>query len=230
MSTINVITNQNGKILDCGMLYKIINNKYLSDFIKGRIYMKNLLYYTKMEENAIGDKHEGLAFFGNEGKILYKNEVIALCKDVNIYANLEKPVFCTSIPNFNKVGNEYKYTINKFAIDEMTQKKYNNFSLVFIKKEEFVSRIEKSLIKCGYSATCGKVIYTNSGYKLDEIDVGKNAGFVKRKKYEYQNEYRIMINKIVKDYFILDIGNINDIIKVFKLDGKQEVEMGIKFK
>ena len=62
MSTINVITNQNGKILDCGMLYKIINNKYLRDFINGRIYMKNLLYYTKMEENAIGDKHEGLAF------------------------------------------------------------------------------------------------------------------------------------------------------------------------
>ena len=229
MSTINVITNKNGKILDCGMLYKIINNKYLSDFINGRIFMKNLSYYTKLEENAIGDKCEGLSFFGKAGKILYKNEVVALCRDVSVYTNLEKPIFCTSIPSFNKVGNEYKYTISKFAIDEITQKEYNNFSLVFINKEEFVSRVEKALIKCGCSATCGKVIYTNNGYKLDKIDVTKNAGFVKRKKYDYQNEYRIMINKLVKDSFVLEIGNINDIIKVFNIDGVQEIEIGIKF-
>ena len=38
-----------------------------------------------------------------------------------------------------------------------------------------------------------------------------------------------MVNKKVKDSFILNIGKINDITKIFKIDGGQEVEIGIKF-
>lgn len=228
-SRISVISNEKAEIIESRILYKIIKKEHLNDFENGKIYMKSLSYFTKIEEGAIGDKFEGLAFFGGKGKILYKNEVVALCKNVNIYTNLNKPVFCSSIANFNKIGNEYKCIISKFAIDEITKKEYSKFNLVFIDKEEFISRIEKALISAGSSATCGKVIYTDSGYKLDQIEPAKNAGFVKRKKYAFQNEYRIMVDKEVEECFILNIGNISDIIKVLEIDGTQDFEIYMSF-
>lgn len=228
-STISVITNENAEIIESGMLYKLLKKEHLSDFKNGRIYMNSLSYYTKVEEDAIGDKREGLAFFGSKGKILYKDEVVALCKNVNVYTNLNKPVFCTSIPYFNKNGNKYKCIISKFAIDEITKKEYEKYNLVIIDKEEFISRIKKALNNIGTSATCAKVIYTDKGYKLDSFEPAKNAGFVKRKKYEYQNEYRIMVDKEIEDNFILNIGNISDIIKVLEIDGTQDFEIYMSF-
>ena len=90
---------------------------------------------------------------------------------INCIEELYK-IFSSDLADINELKKRNSI-FKEFNNNEITQKEYTNFSIAFVNKEEFILRVEKALKKHVCSATCGKVIYTNSGYKLDGIDVGR---------------------------------------------------------
>lgn len=229
-STICVYRDNDNNIIDCGIFYKMVKNQYIESLLNGDLWMNRLDYFRKKNDNnALGDSMEGLVYHIDKGNAKISNEEEFKVENFNIFANSEYPIFCISFPDyFTKNDNEENYVITEETIDKLTEKKYTDYTIIFINKNELVKRIEKEILKTNYYAEHGKIIYNEQGYIFDKTNPIKNAGFVKRKIYEYQKEYRFMIHNEVPDHLVLSVGDIHDICKPFPIEGKQEIKLTMK--
>jgi hypothetical protein len=106
----------------------------------------------------------------------------------------------------------------RFDFSDEQKRKLVNFgdsALVIKDHEEFFARMKKGLNDAGISYIRDRVKYYE-GNTLEHVqdiqDNNARIGFWKRKKYEYQQEYRFLaFDTMIDDHEIIEIGNLSDI-------------------
>src|SRR5699024_6458538 len=106
--------------------------------------------------------------------------------------------------------------------------------LLITNLEEFFVRMKKGLNDAGISYTRDRVKYYegNTMEHIQDIqDNNARIGFWKRKKYEYQQEYRFLaFDTIIDDHLIIDIENLNDISRLESTEVILNTFAEVKFK
>lgn len=234
--------------MDTRILFLIKLGEYenLKKLQQGKLYFKNLKYYSELErttgDSSMGDSLEGLyrttqgsfeLYDKKTGKLIYTaNNITNVIKYETVY---KMPVFCmigiknTDLP-FEKIDDSFiGCNINLFnIIENMSEKSYWGSALFIIDNNEFIKRVITACEKQGISCRCKPVQYTdmNINYKdrIEDIDNNKfNIAFWKDNSYSKQYEYRIILEGLkVEDSYTLDIGDISDITILKKSDEIKE--------
>lgn len=207
-------------------LIKFQSKDRINDFRRGIIYMKSLEYYRKREEetgeNTLGDRFEAM---------VHANDGFIIIPELGICEKLSDNLLNTSF------SNSYVFCMlslpldtNTFTFDDVQKEKIADFgdtALLITDRVEFLNRVQKAIMREGLKGYHGMVNYYDESldcveYWMSLIQHGmKQAAFWKRQMYSYQQEYRLLIEQppTEKDYYILNIGPIEDISVV--LDTKQ---------
>lgn len=192
----------------------------------GYVYMKRLKYFVDLEKETLikgqGDRLEARLFHATSIRILdpYTNNILLEAGDTTISdANeLKKPVFC--IASLNIFDNITKFEYPKFESKIVfSPKMTNDFSgdneayvLVISDVQQFLSRIKSELDNLKLTYKYGMVKYRDTRYIYKDNDVIEfNTAFHKDTYFKYQNEFRLLINTEIEDYFDITIGSIADI-------------------
>lgn len=189
---------------------------------QGLLYMKNLDYYRELEktsgDNMVGDLFEGMLHV-NEAKLIIpeSGEEIIIEDDLIPTSFSDSYAFCMFGINSN---------IQTFQFTDEQKKeicKFGDTALIITDRDEFFRRIFIAADKEKLKGFHGFVKYydekVNSVNLLASLINGmENVAFWKRDTYRYQQEYRFIIQmeEINKDYYELNIGNIEDISKIIK--------------
>lgn len=203
-------------------LIKFQNADRIEDLQNGLIYMNSLEWFRKHENTkgdaVIGDKYEAM-FHVNEGKFIIP--------DTGEEFEIKDQLFKTSASNdyvycmfgVNPYSNDFKFTNNQ----KENMKKFGDTALLILDKDEFLDRIKNEALRNGYGIYEDFVHYYDE--KQDSVNHYfsllsgiHNIAFWKRRKYLYQQEFRILIHtkNHETDHLKLNIGDIRDISKVFK--------------
>lgn len=228
------------------LLMKFGELENLHKLQKGQVYCKNLKFYSKLEkknnDTARGDSLEGkyrmtacsikvynretgnLEFsFDNADSSLVFNEV------------MEMPVFCMTGVSTKyidlKEKDENTLTADvKFSniLSKMLEEGYWQSALIITNQTEFLNRILNKCSELGIELKKKLIKYTDMDINLvdryEDIDKDiTNIAYWKDNAYSYQYEYRLaMKNCYTEDDFILDIGDITDISKLYNQDELKE--------
>lgn len=212
------------------------NSAYLEDLKLGILYMQPLKVYLKMENPIDGrkDEYEGLSHlfqFNNiqmqSGKLFFNsNDYIGHIKfnDVNM---LNHYVFCLYSINSGLWQKIYDYErsryLNYLRVSKNVQRLGKNV-LIITNLNVFKERLMNALSAQKINARLGLVEYFNEKKHHGTFDRNK-IGFIKRYKYAYQKEYRIILEKSTKDNspFRLNIGDLSDICFIGKTEKLNEM-------
>lgn len=213
-------------------LFKFGKLENLKKIQKGNLYCKNLKWYQDQEKNtgdkAMGDKLEGrhkmtqcnLKFINHE----FDNVSVLLS-----FGNMEKmPVFCmtgitTKDLNFKEIDENTLVADVKFSdmIRKVYDESYWNSVLVIEDSTQFIERLTKVCKEKGILMARKSVNYTNMDINgIDRMNsIAENVinvAFWKGNLYSYQHEYRFAFeSEVVDDSFIINIGDISDISKIY---------------
>lgn len=226
---------------DQNLLFKFIRPEYLDDFLDGKIYMELNKYFINLEEKegkkGVGDKHDGsmLRFIDplnskisigvGDGKfvdIKFKNA---------FYAEKQKgienvPVTCFTVINVNdfEEAEENLYKIKRYIINGLSSSGiFSGRKGVLINSKEFFDRLENVLKENKYNYRYGIVKYFDE-YKENNITTEEYdnnpfaALFYKRKFFENQKEFRLILKHAFESAVTLELGNIRDICHVFEAE------------
>ncbi|BFU78847.1 hypothetical protein ALC152_20620 [Arcobacter sp. 15-2] len=184
--------------------------KYLNDFLNGKLYMNTLKYFKEDERLDIArlDRCETIVenfkpnYLQIETFVVPKDELCMMTKVTKKYDLCN--IFCML-----SIWKEYEE--EKISLDEKN-KEFGNYCIVITNFTEFLKRID--------NATNLKNIEKSDYSKIDYIDKNKKnkikenmIPFTKFDNFSYQREFRIAINtkRNVNKPFILDIGDLRDI-------------------
>lgn len=226
-------------------LMKISSKEHIDDLRSGKMYMKPLQFFIDIENNdVIGDNLEGtlrlketnLKFFD----LKTKEKVDEISSDIDFdFGFKDNPVFCMyafdkrNYYSCEKINSEE--ILCDFRFDEKTKdmlKVFGKKALVIKNIPEFFNRVKQAAERQNIKYKSGNVNYFENYNEAEQIiDVYKNNSnvvFQKQEKYSYQQEFRILMDIQVEDHFILDIGDISDITKVF--DTNTILNSGLKLR
>ncbi len=183
-------------------LIKMGTRKYMENlFYKGEIYMNTIDFYKNNENSEIGDIYEGVD--------LIRDGIIVNYKD-----NLDKQkLYCMwHINNVTpcETANCYHDLDSGKVIQDINLNVYRNFggSAVIIQNvKEFYRRIDLELSKLGLLQKNQIVTY----YDEKTLQEKKISPFMKRKKYNHQNEIRFLVNSGKSEPLIINIGSLDKI-------------------
>ena len=225
----NVQIDQNGNVVESNILIKIQKIEYLKQIQNGVLYMKNLDFFRKLESKGIGDSKEGFITEFKSGQLLANGVVIADIFKANISAFTKCPVFCFMSIKLETVetGN-YRYTIPKKFIEEFAWDEKSEYGIILVDKEKFEEKVDAVLKELNLSAYYGYVDYIDD-FTMPKKEELYKVAFRKRKTYEEQNEYRLMLNVEVDDNYILEIGDISDFSKILPITKYDDMEVGVVF-
>lgn len=203
-------------------LIKFQSAERINDLQNGLIYMNSLEWFRKHESKngdiVVGDSFEAM-FHLNEGKFVLpdtgeeieiKNELIQTTWS-NDYA------YCMF--GINPYSNSFRST------DEQKQniESFGDTALLILDKDEFLSRIRKAAQKEEYELYEGFVRYYDETQDSLNLIMSlltgmQNIAFWKRKKYYYQQEFRLLVHaqNCEKEHIEINIGDIRDISKVLE--------------
>ena len=206
-------------------LKKFQSKEKIEMFQRGKMYMKSLEWYRNNAKiSAVGDDYEAMLHI-NEGAIIVMSENES---EVISYADLTDTLKSTVH------GKDFVFCM--FSISpqtkcfSFTEEQRNNMlgfgdtALLIENSEEFYNRVRNSMKKEHISlqnAYCGRVEYYDES--VDSLQIISsllkgmhNVAFQKRKKYSYQQEYRILVpyDSQDEDFLELDIGDISDISEI----------------
>lgn len=220
-------------------LIKFTQEKYIKDLQEGKLYCKNLNYYRNLEEQYndrdMGDKNEG-KFLLNDVKLeVYRNKdtkhILTISSNISTFDRCDvkkKPVFCMTGIKKSDIKDFYDKEkggyIVKFSelLKEMIGKSYWEAAVLITNFPKFCEKLYEKCKKDSINIKMEPVKYTDM--KINYIDRindfvkdNSNTVFYKDNYYKGQYEYRIVIDNMqVDDYYQLDIGDMSDIIKVFR--------------
>lgn len=235
-------------------LLKFVSPEYENDFIQGKLYMNTLQYFIKREKESgvrgVGDALEGSAVFVDVDlnfKHPVTDEVLMTGKAgrINFHSNnrILSPVLCMYSVDREvlKVESEDETHINTTPIikkDDL-EKLMSDFgdNMLIINAAKFAERVLTICEEQNIICRMGKVEYynfdknytdrINSYYNLDSSDIC----IIKDDYFKSQNEFRILLENVYNDGpFILDVGNLLDIITKFKISDFFSGNFGIAFK
>lgn len=199
-------------------LLKFQSKDRIECFRKGTVYMKSLEYYRKREaetgDDTVGDLFEGM---------VHVNDGYIYIPELNVREKLSDALIRTNFSNcfvFCMLG--LSPNITTFRYSEEQKKKIANFgdtALLITDQKEFLRRVTIAVLRDGLTGSHGFVTYgdektDSAAYWCSLLKNGMNySGFWKRKKYAYQQEYRLLIQPPVveSDFYELNIGSIEDI-------------------
>lgn len=216
------------------MLIKFGSRENLEMLQQGKVHMENLQFYIDFEnatdDEDVGDKFDGLSPLQDVTISMYtvdSHKLITQFSPPIVTMNFgytKSPVFCMFILDYRNNtstmlnGDELHVRFN--FLDEQKEKlvKFGDSALLITNQEEFFARMKKGLNDAGISYTRDRVKYYE-GNNLEHIqaiqDNNARIGFWKRKKYEYQQEYRFLaFDTMIDDPAIIDIGNLSDISRL----------------
>ncbi|MBQ6851162.1 MAG: hypothetical protein IJN77_09005 [Oscillospiraceae bacterium] len=199
-------------------LIKFQNKARIDYFQKGKIYLKSLAYFRKREkdtnDDTVGDLFDAM---------VHTNEGYLVVPELGVCQELTDTLIETSFSNcFVFCMFSPKIISQKFQFSEDQKRKLLDFgdsALVITDRYAFLQRVAIALKRDGITGYHGHIKYydetsDNVEYWASLIKNGiKDVAFWKRQKYEYQQEYRFLIEPPVteNDYYELEIGDISDI-------------------
>jgi hypothetical protein len=193
-------------------LAKIQDEKFAYDlFENGHLYINNMEYFMKNENNSRYDENEGVYSHANNITLKFydKNNSIKL-RGANV-KNRRKdfskcPLYCMSIVN------GYNFKNNTIYLD----KKFKSLGdhMVLIPYDIFLNKLKKEVYKQEYKIHFGMVNYVNDNYRKHNFMPSNNKKkfsevFEKDSEYSFQNEYRIFFefNNTQSDHIDLYLGS-----------------------
>lgn len=227
------------------MLLKFGKKENLLKLQKGQLYMKNLNYYRELEEeednDCIGDKQGGQLVQQNLELNLYE-EKNGLLYD-SIIANKTTLDFNRGFfPVFSMFSADERNTtfievnedliIGHVKFSEEQKKNLSSFEdsvLIIFDSSSFRKLINSVFTEKEYSYREKIVEYApeNSKEEVQLFTKYKGYPYIKRKKYEYQQEYRFLIEMEVDDFKSVEIGDISDISIIY--DAPLLLEQGFSY-
>ena len=217
--------------MDVGFLIKFGSEKNMKDlFNNGTIYCNPLSYFQKLDkEGFIADKLEGTKSIKNfnkdanhiltidpNGKNPIKIKVIK-AQLREFYNNLEGNVYCLYALKYGDIINEKNYKIDERMINE----DYTHCVLIE-KAGTFLKRIQNELVKNNISFSWNLVKYID--FKKDNSNINL---FNKSKEFEFQKEFRILINTNLSEPFSIKIGDISDIASLYDSNVIKDLKVDI---
>lgn len=214
-------------------LMKFQNLDKLISIQSGKIYLKNIDYFIKLEETIkekyIADSTEDsvvlpasqLYIRDKEGK-----SIIDLSVNKAVYSggHVKQPIFCLFSLDYRNISmeNGKKYMVfSKEQKKELT--KFGTHVLLINDANEFVGRFVNALGKKRIGYQFGFVKY----YKEEEA-IKRFTEIVTKKKhiaftkdyfpFAQQQEYRILLDIEVEDHFVINIGDLSDITEIIPID------------
>ncbi len=206
-------------------LIKFQNSSIIDRIINGSFFMNSLKtfrerYYSCFDEE-IGDPHEGMLYV-NRGTMIVGEPMIEV-------APLKNAVIPTATSNdyvFCMFGINPKY-YSSFRFSEEQKNKWLEIydtALVITDSDEFIKRVNNQAKNQGIELDQNFVKY----YDAESGDITpwlsslvngiKSVAYYKRKRYEYQQEFRFTArNRTTEDHIEINIGSIADIAKTFPL-------------
>jgi hypothetical protein len=208
---------------------------HLEKLQKGELFMKPLGYYIDLEKKSenisygIGDKYEGQLPFNNAvlQKMVPQNGEFHTV-DNNVSGKFDShseqiPVFCMFLPKDHH---------RVFDFSDEQKEKFRGFgdsALLITNGGIFKNRVRVAFEKKNLRFKEGKVFYYDNNNSFDDTNsteflnvFGENnlkIVFGKRKQFQYQQEYRFVVLKNIKeDHLTVDIGDISDISTLLTMD------------
>lgn len=211
-----------GKAVTIHELIKIGKEEHIRTlYEKGILYMNTLQYFVKVEDNSQQqDNFEGATFFESLKKIEIKNATgeeikfgdSADCDAPLLYGNL-------LIHSDASLGNIYcmfavteEFIKSKSDIDKRN-KEFGDHFLLIHNPEVFLTRVYAALEERGVKYKSGLVYY----FDREEYYRGRLTPFMKRNDYRHQNEFRLLVENKIDAVFILEIGSLKDIARLYKI-------------
>ena len=198
--------------------------KHAIDFMNGQLYLNKLSYFKDLEHSNSGyrgDKHEGIIVWGQPGKIRIEINGHDMSNDLAGPASLssnrldEFNVLCLYAACIRNSSEEFPRELSEIKHHVLIPKKcekLGKFAILIRNGPEFSRRVTSSAKLNGYQEAHGLVKYYDPNSFSGNFP-GISGAFMKQEIYEYQSEYRIVLESgtIGSDALILGIGNISDI-------------------
>lgn len=216
-------------------IVKFGNRKWMDEFQKGKIHFKQLKQFQEFEKKHIdnakrGDKYEGahMVLSPAQNKIVigdYTLDSNDLVEPIRTYQDSisKHPIFCLYALT-DEIVNSFLNSNRPFLIDSKVQT-FGDTAVYITDFREFLNRFESALNKqlgIGYSR--GLVEYVD----VNEVN-GEWGAFRKPREYDYQSEYRLLLDSPINDPSIdLDIGDISDITISMPIESIHTIEIKTK--
>ena len=202
-------------------LIKFKSRKIIESLQSGKIYLSCLKWFRDYENESgdmvIGDSLEGMLHVV-DGTMINKStgEHLELNKSALYTAESNSFVYCMSCINPSTEHFEYS------ELQKKDFKEFGDTALLILDSTEFLNRVRKAASDKGYTIYFNRVHYYDAN--IDTADIWfslfqgiHNIAFWKRKEYEHQQEFRMLIpsGSCTDDHIELDIGDISDISSIF---------------
>jgi len=234
------------------MLIKFGAKENLESLQKGCLYMNNLLYFIGLEkESSIDSDGQGDMY---EGQLIRHDVTVVLC-DPDTQKTLAQmdakmsatdfgyqryPVFCMfTLDSRNlvaekteegKLTKSYRFTEEQVA---HILKNFGDHALMISNADEFICRVKNGFKANNIPAwITGLVQYyepNDFNYLKDVFNDHFGATFWKRKKFAFQQEFRILALKKVDKFLQVDVGDIGDISTLLRTKELLNCQIDIVF-
>lgn len=193
-----------------GILIRICDKCWNDKLMDGEVYMRPLREF-RTGKPGFCDPEEGLVCRFDNIELLSKEsrKCFAKGKNFELFCGSDFPVFCS----FEMQG----YFVNEHTISCVVpaqiitefSKDCQEPTLLGFPKDMFLNRMKKSLISTGEMVSYGNVIYSDEPF--GNLDNPVRNIFRKRKIFEYQQEFRIVIEENYPEAKKIQIGSLKDI-------------------
>ena len=189
-------------------------------FDEGELFLNTVDHFTKVENNEIGDTWED---------VVQVDQIKNFKLEIGGHTVLTAPSGNCQIHNPNIRQNLYCLwsMTEKYVLENMNKNdnsviintsNYNGFvdkgvacSVVITNLDEFIKRVERELKRNNLKYQMNRVSYYDENtYK------GIVTPFMKRKEFEKQMEFRIVVDYPQNEPLIIHIGNMSDIASYFE--------------
>lgn len=208
------------------LLIKFKREDIIDSLQSGCLYMNSLSVFRRIEKDSeddkVGDMIDGLMHV-HEGYLILEEPEIQVHKldDVGLKTKYSDD-FCYCFYGMNCENYHECFT------DEQKEKfpEMGEWALIVLNYNELMRRILDAIKDKGYELYGGFVRYYNpniDAFNVRELlskDGLKFIPLLKRNKYEYQQEFRIVIHapNVKNEHIIIEIGDISDITRKIKAD------------
>ena len=202
-------------------LIKFTPTERVDGILKGNLYMKRCQYFRDKEketsDDTVGDALEALWHINEAYIFIPDTGEFHVLKDTGIQTTRSNDfVFCMF--GIGKSKDQFSFTEKQ----KTEIKKFGDSAIVITDTGELRNRIMNAANERNLQVRCGYVSYYDNAVDSAEtlVPIIRNMGnvaFLKRNKYAYQQEYRVILNADgidEEDHFILEIGDISDIAVV----------------
>lgn len=192
-------------------------HQWQNDLLDGKIYMNTLGYFKTYDKSdkTRSDKHEAIHSYVKPQLIKMGNMTFSENELSMMTLNSCEYDYC----NIYSMYALWKKDEDDIVYIDEKNKEFGSYCVCIHNPKEFLLRIEK-LIESSFILNYSKIEYIPVNTFANTYIKEEMIPFTKFDSYEYQNEFRIIINRqiIENKAYVLEIGNIRDIATVISID------------